>query len=70
MLLHGLVNCSMEKPAVKQSYRKCFRKGLLYMDIYQPNIIFCDIDNFCNNLDNYCQNDRLSVQPKSNGRPS
>ncbi len=36
------------------------------MDVHQLVNIFCDIDDFCNELEHHCQNDMLSGPSKSN----
>ena len=40
------------------------------MDVHQLVNIFCDIDDFCNELEHHCQNYMLSGPAKSNRAPS
>ena len=40
------------------------------MDVHQLVNIFCDIDDFCNELEHHCQNYMLSGPAKSNRGPS
>ena len=39
------------------------------MDVHQLVNIFCDIDDFCNELDHHCQNYMLSGPTKINRGP-
>jgi hypothetical protein len=54
--MNGLGEFRMGKVAETRKCRKFSREGTLYMEAQQLVSIFCNIEDFCNELAHYCQN--------------
>ncbi|KTD38064.1 IS982 family transposase [Legionella oakridgensis] len=66
-----LLNFQVGKVAGTTYYRNFFpSKGYCDMDMHQLVDIFCEVDDFCNELDKHCQNYMLSGPTKSNRGPT